>query len=937
MEGRTQSLTIEGSQPQIVGRREELAAIDRFFERPLPGALLIDGDAGMGKTTLWRRGVAEAADRSYRVLACRPAESEVPMSFAALADLLDGALAEVVEALPGPQRRALEAALQLSESPGVPPSRHAIALGFLTAVRELAAGRPTLIAIDDVQWLDEASSAVLRFAARRLDEEPVRFLLAHRTESSAEGPAEAPLELERALPPERMVRLSLAPLSLGAVGHLLKQELGVAFSRPMRLRIHDTAGGNPLFALEVARALLREGETRLPPGPLPVPSRLVDLVRERLDGLPADVRQALLLVAASARPTVSLVAAALGDGARAGLKLALDAHVLEVFGDRLAFAHPLLASAVYTDADPAELRRTHSILSAVSDDPEERGRHLALAADRPDEAVANALEEAASATRRRGARAVCAELFEAAARLTPEDDARGRGRRMIAAAVALFEAADTERARDALQELVRRLPDGPELVEARWRLGTVLDDLGRWEDAMRLWQETLDATGDAAVVADLARSLAITSVYTTTVAEAIQYADDAVRAAEECGDVERLAYALGARAFAGAVAGDPAYGTFVRRALALEPSLEIASSEWSPSAVAAECARLAFDIDEARLRFRLVLERAEEEGNAEVEQFAAYGLATAELLAGSYKRAEELSAVVLDLAETTGVMRLPAARLRGQIDVHVGRSAEARAGLGAALAEAESQGETLHESQARSVLGLLALSEGDAVTAAEELAAARSLAGKIGMGHAAILRMFVDEVEAAAAAGRALQVEQAASAIRDLGDSPAWSEPLLLRVEAARSATRGELDQAEAFLVQALAVHPEGFLPLERGRTLLALGAVHRRARRRAAARQLLEDATATFEQIGAALWAKRARAELARIGGRTSSGDELTVAEQRIAELVVTGRTNREVAAELFVTVRTVEAALTRIYRKLDVRSRTELARVYRAKETRA
>jgi DNA-binding CsgD family transcriptional regulator len=272
-------------------------------------------------------------------------------------------------------------------------------------------------------------------------------------------------------------------------------------------------------------------------------------------------------------------------------------------------------------------------------------------------------------------------------------------------------------------------------------------------------------------------------------------------------------------------------------------------------------------------------------------------------------------------------MRLPAARLRAEIDGHAGRVAAAEATLAEVIAEAKLGAQSRYLWQARVTLAALALARGDAGRAADEYRAARHLAEELGMGHAAILCTGVDEVEAAAVADRLEQAEEALVAASRFRGRRGLAEPLLLRANAVLLARRGELDRSEAMLLRAVELQVESALPLERGRTLLQLGAVRRRARKITAARESLADALATFERIGAVVWAERARTELERIGGRTSVRDELTPSERRIAELVAAGKTNREVAAALFITVHTVEAALKRVYRKLDVRSRTELA----------
>ncbi|MDQ4082412.1 MAG: AAA family ATPase, partial [Actinomycetota bacterium] len=265
---------------EIVGRDEELAAIDRFLASDDPTALVVEGEAGIGKTTIWQAGTTRAREYEYLVLATRPAEAETQLSFAALGDLFGDVRDDVLSELPAPQQRALEVALLLADASGRAPDQRAVSFAFLSALRALARATPVLVAVDDVQWLDLPSAAVLAFTVRRLRAERIAFLLARRL---APGSDEPP-PLERAIPPERLDRLTLGPLTLGALHHLLHGNLGTAFARPRLRRVHELSGGNPFFALELGRALAR-GAVALEPGQ-PLPVSLDALVRDRLASLP---------------------------------------------------------------------------------------------------------------------------------------------------------------------------------------------------------------------------------------------------------------------------------------------------------------------------------------------------------------------------------------------------------------------------------------------------------------------------------------------------------------------------------------------------------------------------------------------------------------------------------------------------------------------------
>jgi hypothetical protein len=410
---------------EIVGRDEELASVRAFVARAErgPAALVLEGEPGIGKSTLWLAGVEHARRQGSRTLASRPAEAERSLAHVALGDLLEAVLADVLPTLPAPRRRALEAALLLADT--TPESVDARALGI--AVRDvlgvLAERRPTVVAIDDLQWLDAASAGALAFALRRSNAAPVLLLLARRPANGTQ-----PSELEQALPEQNLQRLSLGPLSVGAIHSFLRDRLDRAFARQTLLRIHEHSGGNPFFALELARALGPEVD---PTRPLHVPGTLDELVRARLRGLPATTRDALALAATLGSPSQSLLERT--GVAPDTLEPAIAAQVIVLENGTIRFTHPLLSSALY--ADLADGRRAvHRRIADVVEDPVVRARHLGQATEAPDEEVAAVLEEAARTATDRGAAAVAAELAEHALRLTPLGAHDERHRRTLAAA-----------------------------------------------------------------------------------------------------------------------------------------------------------------------------------------------------------------------------------------------------------------------------------------------------------------------------------------------------------------------------------------------------------------------------------------------------------------------------------------------------------------------
>ena len=338
----------------LIGRDPEIAEILAFLSDSsgAPAALVITGDAGIGKTVVWQH-VLQAAGRSARVLSCRPALAERPLAFSALDDLFGDVFGEVLPALPEPRRRAVEVALchdaspeflsaYLSETVRPLPDRQLLARGILDTLRILSDGSPLVIAVDDTQWLDRPSAGVLEFCFRRMQHEPVCILLTFRTDDMV------PLGLDRALPSDRLGRVRLGPLSLGAIGEILRSRLGIVLPRHTLTRLYDACGGNPFYALECARTLLDQPHMSLTNEPIPIPSTLCGLVRHRVRRLTPEVRRVGWLVAASPDPRERLIRVACDDGESwAAIDRAIDEGLIERDGDVLRFTHPLLRSVLY--------------------------------------------------------------------------------------------------------------------------------------------------------------------------------------------------------------------------------------------------------------------------------------------------------------------------------------------------------------------------------------------------------------------------------------------------------------------------------------------------------------------------------------------------------------------------------------------------------------
>ncbi|MGZ5351311.1 MAG: AAA family ATPase, partial [Actinomycetota bacterium] len=269
----------------VIGREPELAILDRFLDAiPAgPGALLLSGEAGIGKTTVWKEGLDGARRRRYRTLSCGPVEAETRLSYAALGDLLETVLEEALPTLPEPQRRALEVALLRAPSSGARADQRAVSLAVLGCLRSVATSTPVVVAIDDIQWMDLPSVRVLQFVARRLNEEAVGLM----TTARGTDPNEDPLGVAGALPEDHVYRVHVGALSVDAIDRMLRDKVGESFPRTTLLGLHETSGGNPFFAQEIGRALLRRGVEMAAGERPPIPERLQELVEDRLEGLPA--------------------------------------------------------------------------------------------------------------------------------------------------------------------------------------------------------------------------------------------------------------------------------------------------------------------------------------------------------------------------------------------------------------------------------------------------------------------------------------------------------------------------------------------------------------------------------------------------------------------------------------------------------------------------
>jgi DNA-binding CsgD family transcriptional regulator len=910
----------------IIARQSELAALDDFLDASdeWPRALYFEGAAGIGKTRLWREGLERARSRGLSVLATRPGSAEVRLAFAGLADLLEDVLDDVLDGLPAPQRRALAVALLLEGAEGVAPDDRAVAAAFLGALRIVAADGPFVVAVDDAQWLDAASVRTLAFALRRLDDERVGVLGTIRV-----SPEEAePVELVGALPHERAERISLAPLSVGALYELVGERLGARLSRATLLRLHETSGGNPFYALELARALIQSGRESAPGHPLPVPAGLRELVEGRLGSLSARAREALLAASALSQPTLDLIQDdSAVDEARA-------AGVVELDGQAIRFTHPLLASIHYASASPKRRRDVHKRLAEVVLEPEERARHLGLAIDGTDEVVAAALEGAANLARDRGALVAAAALMDDAHHRTPTSKpAKLRGRR-LAAAEAHYAAGDRDRALEPLEEELECSVPGPERAEILWSIGKIkyegVDTRLGGEYFQRALQEAED---DDRLRARILESLSFPAIKQEGFRPAREYARQAMELAERLGDKPTLARALAQFGYLAFMCDEGVMSEVFERAAALEEELGGLEIDYGPSGRYAWVLSNSGSHDKARpLLERLVL-RGRESGDAAVN-LPLFLLANVELDEGDWASAEAHSWESYDVAVQTG---REAAEPRGLYTLALVEAARGETELARKHAEdalVMTEGRGWNSGGPRGALCFLELTLENYEAAHEAVLPAIETYRELGI---VMVGQIFKGSEALAGMARPLEgralLQEAFDKASNTMKLP-WASAAADRAHGLLAEADGDLERAERELQRAVAVGREVGWPFELGQSLLALGTVQRRAQKKQAARRTLDEAVSILDVLGAKPWAERARRELGRIGGRKAARVGLSPTETEIVELVVAGRSNKEVAQALHLSPKTVEWNLSKVYRKLGVHSRTELAATRSAPE---
>lgn len=909
-------------QPEAISREPEAAAVSALLARLVtePAGLVVTGEAGIGKTTLWLAVCEQARARGVRVLSARGDPSEVRLTFAALADLLGDVDEGIIDLLPPVQQSALNRILMRGND-GPATHEHAAAAAFRAVVDHLSADTPVLIAVDDVQWLDASSADALRFAARRLSG-PVGVLIAARAGEPATADAVSWLQLDH---PDAVTRLRMSPLTLGGVHALISERLGRVLPRPTMVRIHEVSGGNPLYALELARAVADgRGIDR------ELPDTLTALVHARVQGIDAETRQLLLAAACTPEPTVDSVAAATRTPAQRVVELLETgeaARIVSITGNRLGFAHPLLATGVYTDADASRRREMHRRMADCVEAPELKARHLASAAVSGDTATLDALDTAATAARSQGAPAAAAELLELAIALggdTPQ--------RRIQAAENHFRAGSLGPARGLLQPAVDTLAPGATRCLALMLLGAILGYADDVPAAARAFAQAADEAEDDT---ELRLHCLLRVVFATfmvgRVGQALEYTKTAVALADRLANPDLRSRALSIWVMVNFAYGQGVDDAALRTALELEDPNGDATTWYLASAAQAMASAWTGDLLEARSQMSAVHHRMVNGGTEIDIIWAANHLATIDVWLGHYSEAGRASRDAVQRAEQMDGRQLlvTAWGWQAQVAAYTGRETEARTAATAAIDTAAASGAHYLVDAPTGTLAFLEVSLGNYVAAVSVL---EPLLAAFDPGHdTEIVRgaFLPDAIEALTGLGRVDEAELLVKALHDNGTrlNRAWMLAMAGRGRALCQAARGELHGAEEAAVEAMVHHDRLPMPFERARTQLLLGQLQRRRRHKTAAATTLREALGAFEDLGTPLWSERARDELTRLGSATDRPQSgLTPAELRIAQRAAAGLSNKEIAAEQFLALKTVEMTLSSAYRKLGIRSRAQL-----------
>lgn len=902
----------------LVGRRAERGGIAAAAAQAKAGrttVVQVRGDAGTGKTSLLDDARANLVADGWLVLDGTVGRAETDIGWASVAGVVRRLPVDVVEGRSPAQRDALRAAAGFEDAHGIEPLRLAAALSDL--ISDLAATCPVVLLVDDLHWLDPPSAGAYSFLLRTVVEAPLLVLLGTR-------PTPAPIEPERLPLGERLVTFELGGLSIGGIRELLLRQVGVDLGRIDLIRLHEASGGNPLHVWETGRAL-RDGT---PIEDAIAPRSLAELMGAEVDRLDAAWLDPLRVAAAIPHPELADVRSLCGDRlAAAAIDGAERLGVLSLRGRALRFRHPLLETALLDGLSTLERRALHRRCAAHATDLEVRAVHLAAAADGPDPDAAEVLDAAALAAEARGVANNAARHALAALELTPADDSAMLHRRQRLAAAYTLKAGDSGAALRLAEQVLPFITDQDERIQLLGIIvigrATTVDTSAAIADVHAL----IDAhpEGSAGRV-DSLLMLARLLVFEDP-AESAAAAEHAVVAAHQLGDSDLIDQAEGSRAITLFLAAEPIdLDPLVARCLDTDGY----RSQTMPlrGMVAELCVwsdRLAEASD--------LLEREQEYAvrNGELvtamnvaNQLAAVCERTGRWIEGSahVERARTI-AIAIGNDQVATVRSAELARF----DAVMGHTRAAQEAIRVARL-AYDELPSMLKMEMDYTAGVAAAYMGDHAQAAAMLTSAATIASDGGLLDIGCLPFHFELVESLLATDRLDAALAVVAKMRAAADRSQRPRPLAeaARAEAAVLAAQGDLAAATVAVDDANTRFALLDLPFEHARTKLLAGRLARRTNQRTRARQHLGEALAIFQRLGAQQFAQRTTTELNRVGGDTPGG--LTATEAQVAALVAAGNTNDEVAALLFVTRRTVEANLTRIYRKLGVRSRTELAR---------
>jgi DNA-binding CsgD family transcriptional regulator/tetratricopeptide (TPR) repeat protein len=921
----------------LVGRADLLSTVES--QLAAGGSVVLTGPSGIGKTAVVDAIGAVAAARGERVLRVAGAETERWISDAGLADLFSQLPMEYLAELPEPQRAVVNSVLLRQRSSGTGSrARLGRRLAWHALLERCAERGPVLLLVDDAQWLDGASADVIAYASRRVVGRKVRAVIAERWPEQDEGGRAELGPRAAALTPAPVIELTVPPLDADEIAELLD-----LYALPARAanRLHADSGGNPYLALALAGAFADRISVAWRPQPLP--QRIHALLRDRIGALPGQVRETLLIAALATRPSVELLLRAGRTEAEHDIRTAAAAGLLVTDGSAVRFTPPAVATVAAELTTAAHRSTVHTALSTVSTDAVERARHRAMASADPDAEVARSIVTAAEDARRRGARGLAAELYLLAADRTPPELAAERLEWLVAAA----EVGVT----GGRPEIVTRAADAvlaaDSLPAHRVRVRIALIDLSH--QAIAEMDETFaaaveDAGGDPALMAPLMYRLAWQALIDGNPLRAEAEVDKAVCLANSVGDVTTEAMALALKAQLARVLGRRDYMESLDAALALpQPDGWL---HMAPRYLAARFAIWDDRLDDARSDLLRMLALVERGGGEELVSVLR-GLCEVSVQAGRCRDALEFARRSLQVSQEAGLSPGVTWYVAALAELAGGSIARAAAYAERGRRASEQERDAIHFGRNLHALGQVRLRSGDARGGVETLRKVRDLESAQGLVEPLVLRWHSDLASGLVAIGELTEAEETIAAARAAIANRTHNTGVaaqLDRAEAQLRAERGDVESAVELLGGATRRFDLLGQPIEKGHTLLVLGQVERRRRRYAAARAAVGEALAVFTRIAAKPWAEQAARTLARVDGSPADGPvflrdrsdvgtspgalaTLSVTEARIATMVREGASNREIAARMFLSVKTVEATLTRIYRKLGVRSRTQLS----------